>query len=254
MKKLQAVIFDVDGTLAETERDGHRVAFNRAFEEAGLDWYWDEHCYGQLLSVTGGKERIDYYLSTMATDFQCDDIPDLIKTLHASKTRHYVSLLAQGKIGLRTGVARLIQQCRSAGLRLAIATTTTPENVTALITSTLGEAALTWFECIAAGDIVQTKKPAPDIYTYCLQQMALEANACLAFEDSGNGLESACGAGIPTVVTVNQYTQQDDFSRAVVVLDHLGDEGQPCQVLSGLPVTGEYVTINDLNQWHHTCV
>ena len=137
MAQLKAIIFDVDGTLAETERDGHRIAFNQAFDDAGLDWHWDDELYGKLLAVTGGKERIRYFLSDFNRDFVCDtNIDDLIKQLHAEKTKYYVALLQENTIALRPGVVRLINELRSAGFRLAIATTTTPANVTALISST----------------------------------------------------------------------------------------------------------------------
>ena len=132
MKQLKAVIFDVDGTLAETERDGHRIAFNKAFEQHQLDWYWDEALYGELLAVTGGKERIRYYLSDFNTGFEfAGDLTELIKELHTSKTKHYVALLENKTITLRPGVVRLINELRNSNLRMAIATTTTPENVTA---------------------------------------------------------------------------------------------------------------------------
>jgi len=251
MKQLKAIIFDVDGTLAETERDGHRIAFNRAFSESGLDWNWDEELYGELLAVTGGKERIRYFLSHFHTDFQYQgDIDELIINLHAIKTRHYVALLEEHAIALRPGVIRLINEIRDAGLQLAIATTTTPTNVTALVKSTLGEHALDWFDCIAAGDIVPAKKPAPDIFDYCLEQIGLSADECLVFEDSANGVLSSLAANIPTVVTLNNYTHNDDFSGAITVLDHLGEPDSSCQVIAGEKIKGDYVTVDDLRQLH----
>lgn len=247
MTQLKAIIFDVDGTLAETERDGHRVAFNKAFDDAGLDWHWDEALYGELLAVTGGKERLKYFLSDFNQDFDYDgNIDNLIKQLHAEKTKHYVALLQSNTIALRPGVVRLINELRSAGFRLAIATTTTPANVTALVKSTLGEEALSWFDCIAAGDIVPAKKPASDIFDYCLQQLNLSADECIVFEDSANGVISSRGANIPTIVTLNNYTKDDDFTGAVTVLNHLGEPNLPCTVMDGLKIKGNYLTVDDL--------
>ena len=158
MAELEALIFDVDGTLADTERDGHRVAFNRAFEEAGLDWQWSVALYGKLLAVTGGKERIRHYLDHYNQDYpRQDDLDGFIAALHASKTQHYTRMLSQGLIPMRSGVKRLLHEARQAGLRLAIATTTTPANVSALLQHSLDPDAESWFEVIAAGDIVAAK-------------------------------------------------------------------------------------------------
>ena len=237
---LSAFIFDVDGTLADTERDGHRVAFNQAFSEAGLDWRWDEELYGALLAVTGGKERMRHYLDRYRPDWERPaDLEGLIARLHAAKTRHYTKLLAQGGIPLRPGVARLLDEARAAGIRLAIATTTTPENVTVLLEHALAPEAVAWFEVIAAGDVVPAKKPAPDIYRYALEQLGLAPEVCLAFEDSENGLRAARGAGLQTVVTVNDYTCDQDFTDAVLVLDQFGEPQQPFRVLSSrTPLNG----------------
>jgi len=251
MTQLKAVIFDVDGTLAETERDGHRVAFNLAFLDAGLDWDWDEELYGKLLAVTGGKERIRYFLSDFKTDFEYEgDLSSFIASLHAEKTKHYVKLLESNAIALRPGVVRLIDEIRKSGLRLAIATTTTPENVTALVSNTLGKDALEWFDCIAAGDIVPAKKPAPDIFDYCLQQLKLNAEQCIVFEDSANGVRSSCGANIATIVTLNDYTKEDDFSGAISVVDHLGEPDLACKTMAGQTISGSYVIVEDLKQLH----
>ena len=226
---LQAMIFDVDGTLADTERDGHRPAFNAAFAEAGLAWDWDEALYGELLEVTGGKERIRFFCARHAPEFlQPPDADARIRDLHAAKTRHYVKLCAQG-IPLRPGVAALLREARATGLRLAIATTTTPENITALLAPDV----LALFEKVGAGDTVPNKKPAPDIYQWVLAELGLPATACLAIEDSANGLKASRGAGLATVITRTAYTDDHDFSGALALLPDL-----------------DQVTVPLLRHWH----
>ncbi|WP_299486856.1 HAD family hydrolase [Acaryochloris sp. IP29b_bin.137] len=227
---LQALIFDVDGTLANTERDGHRVAFNQAFADAGLDWQWSIEQYGQLLQVAGGKERICHYIQASCPHWQPpQDLQGFVAELHGAKNHHYQRLLAQGVIPLRPGVERLLQEARTEGIRLAIATTSDLPNVLTLLEHTLGKDSHHWFQTIAAGDMVLAKKPAPDIYHYALNQLDLTPSDCLVFEDSQVGCQAACAAGCRPIITVNDYTQHQDFSGALLVIDDLEN---PCHPLT----------------------
>ncbi|OGV72230.1 MAG: phosphatase [Methylophilales bacterium RIFCSPHIGHO2_02_FULL_57_10] len=247
---VEAFLFDVDGTLADTERDGHRPAFNKAFEALGLDWHWNVELYGKLLTVTGGKERIRYYIDHFRPDYvKPADFDGLVAALHKAKTHHYTTMLAEGLIPMRPGVKRLLAEARAAGLRLAVVTTTSPENVTALLQHSLAEDAESWFEVIAAGDIVPAKKPAPDIYRWALHELNLMPEQCVAFEDSGNGLRSSLAAGVRTLVTVNEYTAQDNFDGAIAVLSNLGEPEAPFKVLSGETCGKSFVDVSLIRHW-----
>lgn len=229
MTQLNALIFDVDGTLAETERYGHRVAFNRAFADANLNWNWSESLYGELLEISGGKERIRYYLQQYHPDFR-ENLETLIPQLHQLKTNHYRQLLLSGDIQLRLGIKRLIEEAHHQGIRLAIATTSALPNALALLEKHLNP---DWFEVIAAGDIVTNKKPAPDIYHYVLDRMNLTPNNCLVFEDSFHGLQAAYQANLKTVITLHDYTKNQDFSLANLVVNHLGETETSFTILKG---------------------
>jgi len=244
MSKLKALIFDVDGTLSNTERDGHRVAFNQAFAEANLDWHWNVETYGLLLKIAGGKERIHHFIKEFQPTFNTPaNLNVFICELHQCKTRHYMALLKSGAISLRPGVERLLKEARAAGLRLSIATTTTPTNVAALLSATLSAESIGWFDVIAAGDVVPNKKPAPDIYRYAMELMDLTAADCLAFEDSENGLLSSLQSGLKTIVTMNDYTRQHEFGGAAIVLDQLGEPGAAFTVLAGNADEATYVDV-----------
>ncbi|MBI5462348.1 MAG: HAD family hydrolase [Gammaproteobacteria bacterium] len=250
MSELRALLFDVDGTLAETE-EVHRRAFNQAFAAAGLDWVWSVDLYRALLAVTGGKERMRHYLDTYRPDYvRPAHLDALIAELHQAKTRIYTEMVASGGVPLRPGVRRLLEEARAAGLRLAIATTTTPDNVTALLNASLAPEGEAWFEVIAAGSMVPKKKPAPDIYHLAMEQMGLGPEACLALEDSANGLIAARAAGLKTLVTVSDFTQGHDFSGATLLLDQLGEPDAPCQVLAGDAGGARYVDVDVLRRVH----
>lgn len=239
---MKALIFDVDGVIADTEHMGHRLAFNQAFAEAGLDIEWDEEMYERLLWVTGGKERIAYYLR------HCPECPQLldarIAELHRRKTEIYTQMVAQGQIPYRPGVRRLWREARAAGLRLGIASTTAPENVLALLRRA-GEEVVGWFDSIVAGDMVPDKKPAPDVYIQVLRHLGLEAGEAVAIEDSQNGLIAARRAGIPTLITCSHYTRNQRFEGALAVLEHLGEPELPARVLAG-PAAGPVVVTPEL--------
>jgi HAD superfamily hydrolase (TIGR01509 family) len=217
---LRALIFDVDGTLADTERDGHRVAFNRAFADAGLPWHWDVARYGELLAVAGGRERILHFIAGEAPEVPAAHRDALARDLHSRKTRHYGRLVEGGDVRLRPGVARILEDAHRAGFTLAIATTTSRENVDALLACTL-PAASGWFDVIATAEDAPIKKPDPQVYEYVLGRLGLAPLDCLAIEDSSIGLHAARAAGIPALVTVNDYTRGQDFTGALVVLDDL---------------------------------
>ncbi|CAD5909621.1 HAD family hydrolase [Planktothrix agardhii] len=232
MGELKALIFDVDGTLADTERDGHRIAFNQAFFQVGLSWNWSVDLYGELLAIGGGKERIRYYIEKYEPDFLLTEkLDDLIRDLHQLKNEYYRKLLDQGSIPLRPGAQRLIQEAKEHRIRLAIATTSALPNVLALLENTAIHP--DWFEIIAAGDIVSAKKPAPDIYFYVLEKLGLNAADCLVFEDSYHGFSASKQAGLKTIITVNDYTKNQDFTDALLVVNHLGKPDQPFTVLAG---------------------
>jgi HAD superfamily hydrolase (TIGR01509 family) len=221
MARLKALLFDVDGTLAETE-EFHRQAFNAAFEAAGVDAHWTTDHYRALLKVTGGKERLRAYFEARG-----EDVPDArIAALHRDKNARYAALLAAGEAGLRPGVLRLIRAAPAEGVRLGIATTTSPANVAALLDAFLPD----WrsrFSCVVAGDEVSRKKPAPDVYLEALLRLGIDADEAVAFEDSAQGVRAACAAGIRTVATPGIYTAGDALGGAVSVLPDLGDPQAP---------------------------
>lgn len=214
---VKALIFDVDGTLAETE-EAHRAAFNRAFKEAGLDWFWTVADYTRLLKTTGGKERMRRHRQDIRADAPDDDE---IAALHRRKTEIYAGIVAAGELTLRAGVADLIAAAKTCGIRVAVATTTNRPNVEALCQACWGTSAAAVFEIIAAGDEVAAKKPAPDVFQLARRRLDLAPADCIAIEDSRNGLLAARGAGLPVIVTPSAYTADEDFTGADWVVPDL---------------------------------
>ena len=223
MGALKALVFDVDGTLADTEM-AHLAAFNQAFTEEGLDWRWDVAGYTQLLEISGGKERMLHYWKQVHPDVKDIDgggLKDTIDRLHAMKTAAYEHAVQSGAVQLRPGVLSLIQSAHAAGLRLAIATTTSPVNIAVLLRNAIGPDWKDLFVVIEDASTAPKKKPHPQVYTQTLTRLGLNGADCLAFEDSANGLNAAKSAGLPVIITPNSFTAHHDFAGALQVLPDL---------------------------------
>jgi HAD superfamily hydrolase (TIGR01509 family) len=224
---LKAVVLDVDGTLVDSERDGHRVAFNRAFEEAGLPDRWNVEQYGELLEVTGGKRRLGAYFEGQGMPEE--EREELAARLHARKTEIFTEMASNGDIKARPGVAELLDELTDAGVRLAVATTGSREWVDPLLDRLFG---IERFEVIVGGDEVENRKPDPAAHLMAVEGLGVPAAAAPAVEDSAIGLEAAKAAGLPCAVVVNDYTREQDFGTADVVLDGFGAPDAPAAVLA----------------------
>ncbi len=232
---LKALIFDVDGTLADTE-SAHRAAFNQAFAEIGLDWHWDEPLYTRLLHISGGKERITHYWKEMHPDVREIDgmaLQETVNRLHELKTAAYSEAVQGGAVQLRPGVLSMMSEAHAQGLQLAIATTTSPVNIAALLRRALGDDWRLNFSAIGDASTAPMKKPHPQVYLQMLEAMHLPPEACIAFEDSLNGLQAACAAGLATVITPTRYTADHDFTGAMRIVPDL-----------------TYVDLPRLRTWH----
>jgi HAD superfamily hydrolase (TIGR01509 family) len=241
-----ALIFDVDGTLADTE-ELHRQAFNEAFFACGVSWRWGPALYADLLQTTGGKERMASYLSRLRVSAaERGYLLRLIPQIHAIKTRLYRELVSLGHLRPRAGVRRLIMEARNSGLKLAIASTTSPENVESLLTASFGSDAFGWFDVVAAGDVVPEKKPAPDIYNFALERLGMPAQRAIAFEDSEIGVRAAKAASLFTVATPSLWTIGQNFSAADVVLTSLADPERPLYAVDEIRIGAKYLGLDQL--------
>jgi HAD superfamily hydrolase (TIGR01509 family) len=244
---LRALIFDVDGTLAETE-DLHRQAFNRAFAAVGLPWQWDPALYADLLAVVGGKERLAHYIDTRHAA-EAAALHALAPEIHARKTAAYGDLVAACRLPLRPGIARLIAEARAAGILLAVATTTSRPNVDQLLAVNFPPGA-TPFNVIAAGDEADRKKPAPDVFLLALAGLGVDAGEAIAFEDSAAGISSARAAGLPVLATRSRYTESHRLDGAFSAVSDLGEPGRPHRHIAGVEWPGGVVTLAALQDWH----
>jgi HAD superfamily hydrolase (TIGR01509 family) len=220
---VRAIIFDCDGVLVDTERDGHRLAFNQAFQKKGLDIEWSIELYGELLQVAGGKERMRYYFNRIGWPSDIEDRDTFIKELHRLKTDLFMNIIESGEIPLRPGVARLIDEAIEVNLKLAVCSTSDESAVNLVVEKLLGPERKKHFDAILAGDVVSKKKPDPEIYNLALRHLDLSLDECVVIEDNRNGFLSAQAAGISCIVTTNSYTQNEDFTGALKVVSEIGD-------------------------------
>ena len=230
---LRALIFDLDGTIADTE-EVHRRAFNQAFAEHGLSWAWSPAEYAELLSISGGRERIlQYARQSVPQPFHAAQLIEQARRLHSAKSALYARMLADRGVPLRPGVLRLLNEARCRGIRLAIASSTSPANVRAACDGSLPGDWADWFDIVATCNVVDAKKPSPAVYRYVLEHTGWRAGECVAIEDTPNGNRAALGAGLATVITTHAFTRDGDFDGASLVVDGLGDPERPFEVIAG---------------------
>ncbi|MGQ0529944.1 MAG: HAD-IA family hydrolase [Panacagrimonas sp.] len=248
---LRALLLDVDGTVADTERHGHRPAYNRAFRKLGLNFRWGPRLYRKLLEQPGGKERLAHYITQYQPDlgehagaFERDP-QRWVDEVHQLKSRYFQRYLRKGQVPLRPGVARLIREADSAGLQVALVSNASRASLKPVLRYGLGEDLATRIDLIVCGEDVEHKKPAPDAYLLALAKLGRDANECVALEDSAMGLRAAVAAGVPTIVTTNANTENEDFSSAMAVLDGCGEPDHPLCSARG-PVDGGYLTLDQL--------
>ncbi|MES0873623.1 HAD-IA family hydrolase [Sinimarinibacterium thermocellulolyticum] len=249
---LRAVLFDVDGTLADTEALGHRPAYNRAFRKLGLPLRWGPKLYRRLLRLPGGRERLKYYVQRYHPDLGAEqaeaeaDIDAWVAKVHELKSKYFRRRMRQGKVPLRPGIARVMREARREGLRLAIVTNASLKTLKPVLKYCMGPELAAEIDVIASGEEVAHKKPAPDLYWLAMQRLGVDARDCIALEDSEMGLAAATAAGVTAVVTVNRDTIGQDFDAAALVMSSLGEPGAPARVLRGTLPGVPWVTVDAL--------
>jgi HAD superfamily hydrolase (TIGR01509 family) len=249
--KLQALLFDCDGVLAETERDGHRVAYNIAMKDLGINAEWSETEYAEMVLISGGKERLKYFFNKFPSRFPSDIYNgDLIQNIYLKKTEIFKSMANSGDLPPRSGIARVFKEAHDAGLQLFVCSTSHLESVKTLLAHNYGNECLSWFTKLYCGDVVAKKKPAPDIYLAAKNEYQLDANRCFVVEDSRNGLLAATGAGMHCIITQSFYTTEESFAEADIVTNCLGDPNkEQCKILASTKTIPEkgYITVADLD-------
>ena len=240
---LKALVFDVDGTLADTE-ETHRCAYNAAFAEHGLGWYWTHQQYAALLALSGGQERLRYAIRRQCMrTVERARLLRLVPTVHRTKTQLYAQFVGAGRVHLRPGIARLIGEARAAGLELALVSSTTPANIDALLSVNLGDEARSWFRVLADGEHCAQRKPAPDIFKLALAQLAQPAANCVAFEDSAPGVAAAAAAGLYTVALPNAWNASQTLGAADLILEHLGEPATPLAQPAAAQIGADYLQL-----------
>ena len=221
---MKALIFDCDGVLVDTEKDGHRVAFNRTFAKMGYNMEWSVGLYGELLKISGGKERMKHYFDQESWPEGVTDKDSLILDLHKTKTDTFMQIIESGELALRPGVARLVDEAiADRNILLAICSTSNERSVNLIAERLLGPERKARFNAILAGDVVSKKKPDPEIYNLAVERLSVKPDECVVIEDTRNGLLAAKAAGMRCVITTNGYTEKEDFSEADLVVSELGD-------------------------------
>ena len=248
--KLNAILFDVGGTIAESE-EIHRVSFNEAFKEFGLNWYWDEAIYRELVFIGGGKERIKHYITRAWPEMlKQKNLTKYIESVHKIKGQIYEEFLNDSQLKARPGIIRLLKELKNEKIRLAIVSDTTEENLINLFKKGLGINPTEWFEILAHGGCTIQKKPSPDIYLWTLERLKLPPESCLAIEDAPRGVDSAIDAGLKVLVTPSIYTLEEKFEKSSLLLSHLGEPEEPFNVIKGDAFGHSFVDLDLLKKIH----